>query len=82
MNKILLFFIFLFLISFSFVGSWQSLSVKAAGNQWSRLSSMPTKRGNHRAIEFSGRIFVIGGQNENGFPALVVPPSCATSCNR
>ena len=67
MNKFLFFFIFVFLISLSFVGSLQSLIVKASGNQWTTLSSMPTKRGNHRAIEYNGRIFVIGGQNENGF---------------
>jgi hypothetical protein len=67
MVKNSIYLVLLFLIIFGFCYNLESLFVNAAGNQWSTLSSMPTKRGNLGTIEFNGRIFVIGGQNENGF---------------
>jgi len=45
--------------SYNFIG-------KASENEWLSLSPMPTKRGEHGIAEFDGKIFVIGGQNENG----------------
>ena len=73
MNKFLFFFILLFLIIFSFISSLNSLNVKAAGNQWTNLSSMPTKRGNHRAIEYNGKILQYAGKKKRlpaGLPSL------------
>jgi len=45
------------------------MSGKASENQWTSLSPMPTERGDHGVAELNGKIFVIGGQNEDGYLA-------------
>jgi N-acetylneuraminic acid mutarotase len=40
--------------------------VKAAENQWTTLSPMPTERGDHGVVVVNGKIYAIGGQNEDG----------------
>jgi N-acetylneuraminic acid mutarotase len=48
------------------LSSSQVLSGKASENQWTSLSPMPTERGDHGIAEVNGKIYVIGGRNENG----------------
>lgn len=66
MNKNSYLTILIFLIISSLVSNTQIFTGKAIENQWVTLSPMLTERGDHGIVELNGKIYVIGGINENG----------------